>query len=387
MEKGIEMGISEMMVYDGFGCVYGSEEQFMQDLSLLMKEQEWKYVPIREMKIRDLPNVPMLIGTTDLNIENLAVNDRTSIMETMQKLGLMLETNKETYLMRTSSFNSLLQRAQISGRSINRLYEEKRFKFVEHMNLYLSLYGEKAKVLIRGGRTAAVLSKDYAIINQKELFQRTFGVIKSRFDNYDFIEGYIGEEFSTSLLKTKSDVLLYTEMKPLLDRYDCTEAIPTIRIITSDIGVSHAKLVPMITTEKGTIIAFGDTLEVKHIGNKTVEDFLEKVEVVFPKMLESVNRIKELKELVFDNGDTIMKELGKKYKVPTPLINTAITNMIEIEGDGPVTGTDLYYYFCDILDVAKMQDYKPEQLVAIEEAVGRILISRNWARYDYPGVK
>lgn len=368
---------------DYFENHYGVEAEFLSDVSELMKSQKWVEMPIRSMQIKNLPDVPMLIGTDDMMLDGVTVTEHEAISETMSHIGLILETAGENYLMRASAYDSLLQRASISGRSIHRFFQEKKHVFIDFINQCMEMYGEQAQCLVRGGRIAGILSRDYCRLDQTILFEGAFKKLADRFGQYDFKEGLIAEEYTSCILELNPSKEMYVCLEKQMQKWGANEIIPTVRLTTSDLGKSHARLTPQLKTEKGQMIGYGKPLDVKHIGKKTEDDFIQLVEVVYPLFNETVARIQELENETFYYPKTILTELFKKYKVSQKIANLTIEKMVEMEGEGSINGASLYYAMCDTLDVARLDGIKGLELLFLEDTIGKMLLD-SWVKYDYP---
>ena len=375
---------------DEFLCSMKTEAEFKETLNQLMAVQVWMENPIDECVLDLLPEAPLRIDT-DLLPQLKHVENKTParILETMRGSGLIVKTrNIGDFMLRRSAYESLIQRAGLAGQTIARLYNERRQTFQEFINTGLSLYGGATKILVRDGRIAAMLSKDYAPMNQKILFERSLEILKERFDETEFREGFIAESVTAISVKLNSQTPLRADITRLLDRFGAKTVEMTVCICTSDIGQSHARIVPILMTDTGIPLGYGKKAEVRHSGRNTNEEtFLENVGQVFPLYDEIAEQLEKREKENFYYPISVIESVSDK-KVSTKIASLAAKRLFEEVGNGPCDGIEIYIAICDMINIAQEEGEIKDGMakMALEEAIGRMLLM-DWKKYDAPNIK
>ena len=92
-----------------------------------------------------------------------------------------------------TSINTLITRADVSGKGIQRVFDERKDLFCEHLNAYYALKPKKRKdclALIQDGKLSALHSGSYAIIPHKGIFEAIENYFEDSFSKYTLRSAY-----------------------------------------------------------------------------------------------------------------------------------------------------------------------------------------------------
>ena len=107
-------------------------------------------------------------------------------------IGITID-DEPTIPLRSTSINTLITRADVSGKGIQRVFDERNDLFCEHLNAYYALKPKKRKdclALIQDGKLSALHSGSYAIIPLKGIFEAIENYFEDSFSKYTLRSAY-----------------------------------------------------------------------------------------------------------------------------------------------------------------------------------------------------
>ena len=155
---------------------------------------------------------------------------------------------------------------------------------------------------------------------------------------------------------------------------------PAVQFLTSDIGVSSAKVIALLEGGK-TPIHIGSCVAVDHRCWAKVEDFDKSLDQLFAQFQDSVEKLQKLLNVYLDYPVNAMTRVCKKLNLPKKAALEAIHQFEVTYGGGPATAHDVFMAMQEIPFLLSC-DHAPEsKLLAVSEAMARALTLR-WEDYD-----
>ena len=156
--------------------------------------------------------------------------------------------------------------------------------------------------------------------------------------------------------------------------------IPAVQFLTSDIGVSSAKVIALLEGGK-TPIHIGSCVAVDHRCWAKVEDFDKSLDQLFAQFQDSVGKLQKLLNVYLDYPVNAMTRVCKKLNLPKKAALEAIHQFEVTYGGGPATAHDVFLAMQEIPFFLSC-DHAPEsKLLAVAESLARALTFR-WEDYD-----
>ena len=155
---------------------------------------------------------------------------------------------------------------------------------------------------------------------------------------------------------------------------------PALRFLTSDIGISSAKVFALLEGGK-CLIHIGSCVAVDHRHKATVEDFQQSLDQLFAGFQDSVDRLRQLLGITLEYPVNAMTRVCKKLRMPKKAALEAIHQFEQTYGGGPATAHDVFLAMEEIPFLLRV-DHTPEtRLFAVEEHLARALTLK-WEDYD-----
>ncbi len=307
---------------------------------------------------------------------DVSEEDIVSSMETTKMcIAISNGTKKVMYPLRYTAFGHVQDRAGISGRSINSLRDKSRAKEMSPktrckcLNYGLQLYKDSTYVLVRDGKVTAMLSgdaNDYAVMPTTKLISILESELISTFSGLDFITGNTSHEI-TSLYYRILDSDLEENLSNMLQSYGMLidNVIVSVRLSTSDVGLSAAKLTPLLSYDGKSFIPFGKPLGVEHKGgNKAIpmfEDITGRLLASFRDNLDNITRMMNVRinspERCFKNVYGHLKLRGFTSEL------RKCCERIRAEHRHTCTAFDIYWYLNEMLFAYEQNHKHNSQLV------------------------
>lgn len=276
----------------------------------------WYTSVISGMKIITSPKLIIDPDDNSVNIaalnnfisKNNIIGDKSATLECILDTNLFLKLkikNKWTTLpIRRTALRSIMARAKVSGLSIQteepgyksrHLPVERRAEILTEM---LGLYDMDCKILYRDEKVNAVLSDQYAILEENALYASLKSVLNEKFPLNKLEKGSVSHEhFELMYSLEDEDVEEDIEIKLQEANIPFSEVKIALKFLTSDIGQANASVYPYIVIDD-TYIRLGNPVNIKHFGKNTVKDFekaIENLYAVFEKSMFDFEKLSNQK--------------------------------------------------------------------------------------------
>ena len=368
---------------DQFYTTFGSYPQIEDYHKEQAKHSNWVRCKVTDISIEPLDKTSSLYT----NPSRFAMGTSTEAVEdTADNLGLALNVGGDIYPIRDTAYKSLLDRAKINGTALPKL---NRTDLSEILNICLSVHSSDALLLIRDEKVSAVHSgdeSDYSVLSINELINALKNKLDSRFPNNEFKSGYADHSITSAfwtMPEQKEDLLgTYTKMLAVQGKsVMASKLTPGIRFITSDTGISSAK-VSALLVGAAYPIPIGSCLAIdhRHIMSK-VKDFEDALDQLFAQFGDTIKKLEKLMEIELDYPINAMTRVCKKLSLPKKAAVEAIKMYEMAYGGGTATAHDVFMAMQEIMFILKTDGTPESKLISVEENMARALTLR-WNDYD-----
>lgn len=367
---------------DQFSTVFSQFGEMRDYHRHLEETSQWRRCPVRDLIVEPLDKSSAL--AQDL-VAFAPGTSREAVADTVRGLGLALRVDGSLYPVRDTAYRSLLERAKLAGSVLPKL---SRPKLARTLNDCLHVHTSEALVLIRDEKVTAAHSgepEDYAVLPMDQLLSALQDKLDARFPGNQFSWGYRDHSLTSAVwtLPRQRKELLETYQRELSLRGAGAKRIqwtPALRFLTSDIGISSAKVFALLEGGK-CLIHIGSCVAVDHRHKATVEDFQQSLDQLFAGFQDSVDRLRQLLGITLEYPVNAMTRVCKKLRMPKKAALEAIHQFEQTYGGGPATAHDVFLAMEEIPFLLRV-DHTPEtRLFAVEEHLARALTLK-WEDYD-----
>lgn len=364
---------------DGYSVGFGTFDEMRSYHEELSRESLWLRCAVRELRV-----MPVTSESAPWYGYAPCVSE-DAVADTAQNLGLAVHVCGEAYPLRQTAWKSLLDRAKLSGSVLPKLSRE---KLADILNECFKLHSSDALALVRCEKVSALHSgdeADYSVLPIDELLSTVSAKLSERFPGRVFISGYTDHALTGAewTMPGQRDELLKTYEAMLTVRGKGAMAArltPGIRFMTSDTGVSSAKVSAMLMGAQYPI-HIGGCVEVEHRHKSTVADFELVMDQLFAQFTGSVAKLQKLLDIHLDYPVNAMTRVCKHLRLPKKAALEAI-NMFEMAtGGASATAHDVFMALQEIPFILSTEHTPQGKLLVVEENLARALTLR-WSDYD-----
>lgn len=376
--------MNETKVYaDGFSQTFAGEGDFLSFLKIRKDKTTWKTEASSNLRFEALVKDT---ARTEAIVEDYRDMGKEDIIEdTLDGTQLVLRAGRECIPVRNCAIKTILERARISGNALSKV---DRSVFAKILNHCLKVADGQALLKVSDEKVSAVHGgdkSDYSILEMYELFTKTSDYLNENFDDVSYAGGFFDHSMSTAvwsldgndeLVKTYKDVLAIHSVK-------CHELKASVRLTTSDVGISGANLYPSLIVD-GKNIPLGSPLKLEHKNGATMKDFERKLSMLYSQYDLAIGKLENLIAVTVKNPSNtmigVMSKIGipKKYGVP------ALEKFNAIHGMGFCTAHDIYYGIAEVVFLMQCAGESGVRVTQMEETVSRAL-NVKWQEFDIPG--
>ena len=378
--------------------LFQTETGAMEFFKKQEQEEIWKRCYTNELSVFPIPGETC--GLYDPDSIRTSCNMTSQISdETIQEviestklgLGVPLE-KKENFPISNTAFVSLMQRAGYAASPVISNMKSKPnqgemspINKANVLNLGLSCYSNKALVLIRDEKIRAVLSgdeSDYSRLPVTQLYQKIQKVLGEIYPNWSFKVATASHLFTTILVEL-NDGKLEEEIKNVFNKKAgfMSSGKPMLRMITSDVGLSGANILPVLRNSIGQEMALGTPLCLTHNNRHSVEDFEKNLNQITAMFREAKDKLEEMLTRKIKHPAGCLKVIAKKCGLPKKLtcneaeaFEAMYANCYEI---------DVYQKLYELLDEYNNEvSISQSKYMDIQESIARIVFT-NMSEYDY----
>lgn len=376
--------MNETRVYaDGFTKAFAEENDFLSFLKNRQGQTEWRKEQSNQLRfealLRDSEQTDELVDAyRELDKEEV-------ITDTLEGTQLILRTEDSCIPVRTCAIKTILERARISGNALSKVDRQ---VFARILNYCLKVADGQALLKVSDDKVSAIHGGDkseYSVLDMYELFAKTSDYLTANFTDVQYAGGFFEHSMVTALWTLNGNSELLETYKNLLDMHGitCREMTASVRLTSSDTGVSGANLYPTLLAD-GKNIPIGSPLKLEHKHGASMKDFENKLAMLYSQYDLAMNNLKNLVSITIKNPVNAMMGVMKKIGIPKKLAMEALEKFKAMHGGGFCSAHDIYYGIAEVIFMMQCSGENGIKITQMEETVARALNVR-WQDYDIPG--
>lgn len=367
---------------DNYAKTFNDYPSMFRYHKALSMESNWRTCKVKDLHVEPLDGASPLYGNP---AAFAAGTSAEAISDTVANLGLALNVGGNIYPVRSTAYKTLLDRAKINGSALSKLGRQ---ELSNVLNTCLSVHDCDALLLIRNEKVSATHSgdaKDYAVLPMDELLTTLEKKMEERFPGFQFEGGYSDHAVTCATWTfpmQKEDLLgAYTKTLAVHGKTGmANRLLPGIRFMTSDTGLSSAKVSAMLMGTQHPI-HIGSCVAVDHRHQKKVSDFGDSLDQLFAQFCDSVAKLQSLLEIPLEYPVNAMTRICQKLVLPKKEAVEAIAMYEMAYGGAPATAHDVFMAMQEIPYLLKAHHTPEAKMLAVEENMARAL-SLKWSDYD-----
>lgn len=376
--------MNETKVYaDGFSKAFAEEGDFLTFLKNRMEKTSWLTKAANSLRFEAIKKDTM--RADELADEYRAVGKEEVIHDTLVGTQLILRTDESCIPVRNCALKTILERARISGNALSKVEKS---VFANILNYCLKVADGKALLKVADDKVSAVHGgdkSDYSILEMYELFSKTSDYLNENFSDVHYAGGFYEHSAVTALWTLNGNDELIDTYRNLLDIHGirCREILASVRLTSSDVGISGANLYPTLIVD-GKNIPLGSPLKLEHKHNATIEDFEDKLAMLYSQYDVALGKLKELISVTVRNPVNAMTGIMKKLGIGKKYAMEAIERFKAVHGGGFSNAHDIYYGMTEVIFIMQCAGESGVRVTQMEETISRAL-NIKWSDYDIPG--
>lgn len=353
-----------------------------------------------ENKVVGIPNNPICLAQIKSDITNLVATDE-AMYECMENMGLLLtfpgpnDGRLITMPLRYTAYNSLFERAGLTGRTIRNSVCKKNCKALEPaikaewLTTALGLYPDKCQILVRDGKVSTIRSSQYQILDTEELVAELELALAMDWQIFKMQSAEASHECTVIRYVIKDEEAEKRIVACLAGINLPSDKVEIgVKFVTSDIGDSAATLYPFLIL-KDLEIQLGDTLKLTHNADATIKKWSDEILTRLASLTkDSVDKIISLSKIKIKNIGGCLRNIACHVGLPKEA-SIRVGEEIESMYMGPCTALDIYYGLFEIVNrneeklLKAGSQYSPSQLLKYQELCAQAL-SLDFEELDIP---
>ena len=368
---------------DGYFSSFAGEGDFLSFLKSRKDKTIWDKKASNNLRFEALVKDT---ARTEAIVDNFKATGKEDVIaDTLEGTQLVLRAGKECIPVRNCAIKTILERARISGNALSKV---DRRVFAKILNHCLKVADGQALLKVSDEKLSAVHGgdkSDYSVLDMYELFAKTSDYLNDNFKDVSYAGGFFDHSLTTALWSLDGNSELVKTYKDLLTLHSVKvhDLKASVRLTTSDVGISGANLYPSLIVD-GKNIPLGSPLKLEHKNGAKMKDFERKLSMLYSQYDLAIGKLESLISIIIKNPSNtmigVMSKIGipKKYGVP------ALEKFNAIHGSGLCTAHDIYYGIAETVFFMQCAGESGVRVTQMEEIVSRALNAK-WQEFDIPG--
>lgn len=370
---------------DGYNVTFAQEDDFINFLFDRKENAQWSIFKTKTIRFLALDDK---ISSANKFAKNYSNEEKEElILDTMENTRLLIKAKDEYYPVRDCAVKTILERARISGNALNKVEKPVLARILNHC---MKVTSGDALLRLSEGKISAVHGgdrTDYAVLEIPELFSKTVEYLQENFPQSEFAGGYYDHSLVTALWAfPKQSSLLKAYQEALDDRgIESDELEASLRLSTSDVGISGANLYPMLFVGPNKKnITLGAPLKLEHKNGADIKKFEKNLTMIYAQYGNALKKLTALLDIDIRYPINTMAGVMKRIGVPKKLAFEAIEIFKMQHGTSDCTAHDLYYGISEVIFCMQCNGADGSRIASMEENIARALSIR-WSDYDIGG--
>lgn len=237
---------------------------------------------------------------------------------------------------------------------------------------------EQMKVVELDGTVLAVLSSGYKVMPADEIYRMAEDEVSKLGSKY--LEGFVTDDIFSATYQITNP-----EIRRAYDGFGelSGDAVPMVRITTSNTGFSSVSVIPMFRL-RGRDIIIGRSLNACHKGNSDEKTIEENLAQIFPLFKEAAEGLERLQKVVIEFPEKCILNVADRVHLPRKYVKLAAEELEHmISWNQSVTAYDIYFALTEVMFHAQNAGAPKTALDNLREQVARVLFV-DFKKYDVP---
>jgi len=300
-------------------------------------------------------------------------------------VNVSFDEGKNAIPLRYTALNSILNRCEVSGDGIKKLFLADKERFAEHLNRYLSLKESSKRqmlALVQDGMLSALHSSAYTPIEQTEVF----ALVEAYLDEFDDVQ-FLSAEWSWEQTQASyeiQDSAMTAVYRRLLQKHfpGKNHCAVRLRANSSDVAEAAVRFHTYLLVGRMELPLTG-SVSVKHIGKVSMDTVESKLKNAFSSFEASCRSLAGMADIAVRFKKNAMIRIFTDLHIPQKYA----AEICEQYDNLPTNALDVYTSLAAVLPAMKGK-VSPSALLSYEESLARVITyPRNrWNSFDIPGV-
>lgn len=376
--------MNERKIYaDDFYKSFAQENEFLSFLKNRKESTIWKKEAANALRFEAIRENTE--RAEEMKDAYRALGKEEVISDTISGTQLILRTDGECIPVRNCAIKTILERARISGNALSKV---ERSVFAKILNHCLKVADGQALLKISDDKVSAVHGGDrcdYSVLEMHELFSKTADYLNDNFTDVKYEGGFFEHSIVTALWTLNGNDELVKSYTELLDLHGikCKSVKPSLRLTSSDVGISGANLYPTLIID-GNNIPLGSPLKLEHKNGATISDFEAKLSMIYSQYDLALGKLSSLLSITIRNPVNAMMGVMKKIGIPKKYAMEALESFKVFHSTGFSNAHEIYYAISEVIFNMQCNGESGLRITQMEETVARAL-NVKWQDYDIPG--
>ena len=376
--------MNERKIYaDDFYKSFAQENEFLSFLKNRKESTIWKKEAANALRFEAIRENTE--RSEEMKDAYRALGKEEVISDTISGTQLILRTDGECIPVRNCAIKTILERARISGNALSKV---ERSVFAKILNHCLKVADGQALLKISDDKVSAVHGGDrcdYSVLEMHELFSKTADYLNDNFTDVKYEGGFFEHSIVTALWTLNGNDELVKSYTELLDLHGikCKSVKPSLRLTSSDVGISGANLYPTLIID-GNNIPLGSPLKLEHKNGATISDFEAKLSMIYSQYDLALGKLSSLLSITVRNPVNTMMGVMKKIGIPKKYAMEALESFKVFHSIGFSNAHEIYYAISEVIFNMQCNGESGLRITQMEETVARAL-NVKWQDYDIPG--
>lgn len=299
--------------------------------------------------------------------------------------GIGIKIDEEPVIpLRSTSISTLITRADVSGKGIQRLFDADKLLFCKHINSYYLLKPKKRKdclALVQDGKLSALHSGSYSIIPLKGVFQSIEEYFADNFESYSLQNAYWSWEYSETnyLIEDEYFKKVYNTLS---SKYFDGESKVKLRCISSDVAEAAVRIYPYILVGNKAVPLAGTTAT-RHYGEANLSDVIKNISKAFVGFEASCRSLNGLADVKISHTKNCMIKAYTALRIPQKYAAPIAEKYENTSSDA----LSIYISMCECLEYMKKSGLDKASIMKYEEVLSKLITYNviKWKEMDIPG--
>lgn len=282
---------------------------------------------------------------------------------------------------RHTALASVIARADITGKGIQRVFEADKDIFCRHLNEYYSLKPKKEMLaLIQDGKLSALHSGNYSIIPLGAIYDCVNEYLRERCTDVDICNCYWSWEISQVDIEINDEYFNGIYQKYLSKYLDSISNIK-LRVISSDVADSAVRVIPYILSGK-IVIPLAGVTATRHYGEADISAVKKGLNKTFLEFDSSFRQLAGLADIRLNNKKNVMIKAFSYLRFPQKYA----AELCEWYQNTPTNALDVYTSMTEVFDRMKSK-LKTTDIMRYEEIFTKLIMFNQvrWEKFDVSG--